>query len=304
MNRFYKISILVLLTIFPIGVCLCELTTQNTPILLITSFSYILFVCIISTVKLKKYQKAIALKLGLFPVYQYISSRSSISDNNSQNRIQETIAFVGDSVTFGYDDDNDGKQLELSWPEEVSKLLGCTVINCGISSASLLPIDSWTPIAWAKEYNKIPLHASIVGFMIGINDCFRKYPLGNFSDKGYDTFYGGLHKLIKGLQKRYPVGEGKDIFMIIYPHYDADVSFRKYVEAMYKVADFYSVPVCDLSINLGVSPYNDPHYIYWRKYNSNAFHSPHPTQPTSHLIAFRIANYINAHYGIPKKLNY
>lgn len=240
--------------------------------------------------------------MGLFPVYPppYCANNHDIIGRrlNPLPFHNNIVAFVGDSVTFGYDDDNFGKQLKLSWPEEVSELLGCTVINCGVSSGTLLPIDSWSPISWTNEIEKIPAQADIVGVMIGINDCFRKYPIGKFDDNDSTSFYGGLHLFIKGLQQRFPASKAKKIILVIYPHYDADENFKKYVEAMYSVAGHYSVPICDLSINLGASPYNDPDYFYWRKYPHNDFHSPHPTQPTSHLIALTVANYLNSHYGI------
>lgn len=206
------------------------------------------------------------------------------------------IGFAGDSVTFGYSDDLNGKRMILPWPKEVGELLGCRVVNCGVSSASVLSLDAWTPIAWAEEYKKIPSKIDILGVMIGINDCFRKYPLGSIEDKA--TFTGGLYVLFKGLKNRFRPEYGKEIFFIVYPHYDADKKFEQYIKAMYNVAELFSIPICDLSLILGVSPYNDPDYFYWRKYNNNEFHSPHPTQITSNLIAKSVANYIKAHYSI------
>lgn len=142
----------------------------------------------------------------------------------------------------------------------------------------------------------------ILAVMIGINDCFRNYPIGQPGDKENSTFYGGLDNLVKGLTAKFPTKDGKKIFLLIYPHYDADSKFRHYVKAMYDVADRYSLPVCDLSLILGVSPYNDPEYFYWRKYKDNIYHSPHPTQITSHLIAESVSNFIQSHYSIASKV--
>lgn len=208
------------------------------------------------------------------------------------------IGFAGDSVIYGYSDDKGGEQLDNPWVKEISYLLGCDVVNCGVSSASLLSIDSWTPKAWARDYAEIPKQIDILGFMIGINDCFRGYPLGTMNEQTGQTFYAGLHTLIKGLQKRFPASEGKIIFMIIYPHYDGKKEFSEYVRAMYEVADYYSVPICDLSLILGASPYNDPEYLYWRRYSSNDFHTPHSSHESSPLYARAIANFINSHYAI------
>lgn len=292
MRKLAKAIFLISLIIAPIAICGILIIYSNSPLAISIAGLYLLFIAGLIIFLIWDNYSSIKTRFGLWPIYNQTTHR-----HTQKQLSQQTIAFVGDSVTYGYDDDNNGKQLSTPWSKEVSELLGCTVVNCGINSASLLS-HSWTPISWVNEYNKIPSSADIIGFMIGINDCFRNYPLGEFSDNNTDTFYGGLHTLIKGLQQRFPADKGKKIFLIIYPHYDAIDTFKKYVSAMYEVADYYSIPICDLSITLGVSPYNDSDYLYWRKYPSNQFHSPHPTQATSHLIAEAIANYINSHFGI------
>lgn len=113
-----------------------------------------------------------------------------------------------------------------------------------------------------------------------------------------DTFYGGLYTLIKDLQKAFPAKEGKHIFMIMYPNYDAKSDFKEYVKAMDDMAQYFSIPVCDLSRRIGVSPFNDSDYTYWRKYASNEFHTPHPTQITSHLIAESVSCFIKSYFNL------
>lgn len=176
--------------------------------------------------------------------------------------------------------------------------MGTTVINCGVSSASLLAIDDWTPIAWIKGVKLIPHQADIVGVMLGINDCYRNYPLGEEGDKMPTTFYGGLYQFYKDLKERFRPESNKDIFVIIYPHYDASDSFNDYIKAMYYTVQLFSIPVCDLSLIVGASPYNDENYEYWAKYDNNDFHTPHPTQITSDLIARSVANFINSHFAL------
>lgn len=297
MRKLYKLSFFLLLSLPPIIICICLIVFPNNTVSILIAASYLLFIAILIVIFSIRNYESIKLKLGIFPVYH---SDKQLHGGGQNIGSQRVIAFVGDSVTYGFDDDNQGKQLALSWPEEVHQLLSCPVVNCGVSSASLLPIDSWTPIAWATEFNKIPSAANLLGVMIGINDCFRKYPIGDFKDREANTFYGGLHTLIKGLQLRFPAHKGNDIFLIIYPNYDADLKFKDYIKAIYEVAEYYSVPICDLSIRLGASSFNDPNYLYWRKYSTNNYHTPHPTQITSHLIAKNIANYINYNFLLGK----
>ena len=255
----------------------------------LTSFT-ILLICIEVCYFLFLHYKGFLLRLGIYSVYK----GGNFIQPSFKGRL---IGFCGDSVTFGYSDDKDGKQLDSAWIKQIPKLLGCDVVNCGINSATVLNIDG-TPKAWAKSYNEIPKQIDILGLMIGINDCYRKYPLGLFEDRCDSTFYGGLHKLIKGLTERFPIHNKKHIFIIIYPNYEAMKDFDNFTDAMYKVANYYSIPVCDLSLFLGASPYNDERFEYWRKYQDNDFHNPHPTEMISHAYATAIANYINSHFLI------
>ena len=98
-------------------------------------------------------------------------------------------------MTYGNDDDYDGKQIKVPWPKEVGDLLGCNVVNYGVPSATVLDIDSWTPVAWSKAYDRLSKNVDILGIMLGINDCYRNYPLGTPRDREDSTFYGGLNAL-------------------------------------------------------------------------------------------------------------
>lgn len=300
MGKLYKLLIICGLTITPICVILFTLLSINSKLSALPCIIYICAIIIILTVLIYKNYNYLRIKLGLFTVYQRITpprSRNRLHEYPNQlNRY--TIAFVGDSVTFGYDDYRNGAQLERPWSKEVSRMLGATVVNCGVSSSSLLSIDKWTPIAWVNKLNLIPIKADIVGVMIGINDCYRNYPLGMKGDNTSNTFYGGLYVFYKGLKERFRPENNKDIFVIIYPHYDAKDDFLNYKDAMYYTAQLFSIPVCDLSLVVGISPYNDTNYEYWAKYNDNDFHSPHPTQIASDLYAKSIANFIKSHFEL------
>lgn len=299
MGKLYKILLIGGLAIAPICVILFILLSSNSRLSALLCIIYICAIITIMTVLIYKNYHYLCLKLGLFAVYQRITpplSQCSRGYSNQLNRY--IIAFVGDSVTFGYDDYRNGSQLERPWPKEVSRMLGATVVNCGVSSSSLLSIDKWTPIAWVNNLNLIPAKADIVGVMIGINDCFRNYPLGAKGDQTSNTFYGGLYLFYKGLKERFRPENNKDVFIIIYPHYDAKDNFINYKDAMYYTAQLFSIPVCDLSLVVGISPYNDTDYLYWAKYNNNEYHSPHPTQIASDLIAKPIANFIKSHFEL------
>lgn len=208
---------------------------------------------------------------------------------------EKMIQFVGDSVTYGYDDDNSGAQLTNPYPKLVGQQLKTIVENRGISSASLMDgvmgDNTPTPVAWVNAYTTLYDGFDVVGAMIGINDCYRGYTLGQFSDTTADTFYGALHIFIKGMRNKYLPEDGKHFFMMIYPHYEGrPATWDDFCNAIIEVSDYYSVPVLDLRKECGISPYNDSTYKYWRL--SGGIHSAHLTQLGCNVVASVISKYI------------
>jgi len=84
-------------------------------------------------------------------------------------------------------------------------------------------------------------------------------------------------------------------YLLLQLTYDVLPYWYKYKKALYEVAEYYSIPICDLSKNLDISPYADDDYTYWpnTKYKGQeGLHSPHPTQKDANLYAIVIANFI------------
>lgn len=208
------------------------------------------------------------------------------------------IAFVGDSVTFGLDDDNSPAQLPDPWAKQVSVITKALTYNEGVSSSSLMDGVTGggnpTPKAWALEYDDLPNNYDIIGTMIGINDCYRDYTLGQFTDRTADSFYGALHVYMTGMQNKYPAENGKHLFMMIYPHYDKKNTYDTFMNAIVEVARYYSIPVLDLRYECGISQYNDTQYKYWRQAGNG--HSAHLTQLGANVVAPVIANYIEERF--------
>lgn len=211
------------------------------------------------------------------------------------------IAFVGDSVTYGYDDANAGQQLANPFPAQVSYNTGATVINEGISSASLMDgvtADGHTPTpcAWVLQYPNLDNRYDIVGTMIGINDSYRNYVLGTFTDRVDTTFYGALHIYCAGMLAKYAPKDGKKLFFMLYPQYDAGGNatnynrFLLFRQAMKEVAEYYSIPILDLAHELGMSVFADTSFEYWPA--SGNGHSPHPSQLGADLIGTVVSNWI------------
>ena len=214
------------------------------------------------------------------------------------------IGFTGDSITFGANpnysstDEESNERLEIPFPKRVGEILNVSTINYGVNSGSLMDGltggGTQTPMALVNEYVKYR-DVDIFVFMIGINDLYRGYPLGDIEDRTNDTFYGALHNLILGLTTKYSSDKHK-ILMMIYPtYYGSSEDIRRrtplFFGALKEVAEYYSLPVLELDKCLGINVFSDIDHEYWvTKTNS------HPTQKCADLIAKVIANYINSNF--------
>lgn len=202
------------------------------------------------------------------------------------------LAFCGDSVTYGLNQDG-GARLD-AFPDQVGRLLGCQTTNYGVSSAS---VGGTSPRVWSKDYTVVSTEEDIIGVMIGINDFYREYSLGN--KDGSSGFYKDLHTMWKGFISRFPPSAGKRLFCMIYPYYDVKPNWEKWTAAMQEVAEYYSIPILDFSKELGINPHMDVNFEYWREEGrGTGKHNAHPTQLTHDMMAKVVAAYIKSHYEV------
>lgn len=202
------------------------------------------------------------------------------------------LAFCGDSITYGLNQDG-GARLD-AFPDQVGRLLGCQTTNYGVSSAS---VGGDAPRVWSKDYTVVSTEEDIIGVMIGINDFYREYSLGN--KDGSSGFYKDLHTMWKGLINRFPPSAGKRLFCMIYPYYDVKPNWEKWTTAMQEVAEYYSIPILDFSKELGINPHMDVNFEYWREEGrGTGKHNAHPTQLTHDMMAKVVAAYIKSHYDV------
>lgn len=173
------------------------------------------------------------------------------------------IAFLGDSITEGY-----GATNRYGYVDYIKEYSGANCFNFGIAG---------TRIAKQKEFSlNNPLYDKdfcmraedldgdfdyIVVFG-GTNDFGHgDAPLGAFSDRTPDTFYGALHTLYNILLKKY----SKSKIVVVTPIYRTaqgelikpDLSLKSYVKAIKQVAEYYDLSVLDLFENDGCSVFDD-----------------------------------------------
>ncbi|MFU0834076.1 MAG: hypothetical protein ACFWT9_13715 [Lactiplantibacillus plantarum] len=220
----------------------------------------------------------------------------------------KTFGFLGDSITHGLDPDHSTHEhttvLPHPWANQVADALGANMINYGVNSATVVPVDNH-PTPLIEKYKEMSPDLDYVIVMGGINDAFNQIPLGKMEDRDSSTFYGGLHILYKALAQKYKRRDGKHVIVMTYPRYDAlhtvrnDVTFDQFVQAMRDVAGYYSIPIIDLYNNCEISPFSDDEFEYWIENDPikhDGLHNPHPRQSAADIIADKICRYLRSSY--------
>ncbi|MBQ8207281.1 MAG: SGNH/GDSL hydrolase family protein [Clostridia bacterium] len=180
------------------------------------------------------------------------------------------INFLGDSITQGVG----ASSADTVYHAVLKKEAGLREAkNYGISGTRFAlqkgtpqrPKDDYVDInSFCERFDKMDDDADAVVVFGGTNDYGHgDAPLGGFSDRTPDTFYGACHYLFSGLVKKYL---GKQI-VIMTPLHRANETIntgsckaagvgtlRDYVNIIREVAEYYSLPVLDLYASSGIQP--------------------------------------------------
>ncbi|MBQ7839400.1 MAG: SGNH/GDSL hydrolase family protein [Lachnospiraceae bacterium] len=186
------------------------------------------------------------------------------------NLRNKKINFLGDSITEGCGTSCQ-EAIFLNVLRENAGLAAAR--NYGIGGTryavqkgtELRPKDDYVDVnSFCERYDQMDDDADIVVVFGGTNDYGHgDAPLGSFSDRSPDTFYGACHYLYTNLIKKYL---GKTIVIMTPLHRcnelsdrgDAKVesygTLKVYVDIIREVAEYYSLPVLDLFANSGMQP--------------------------------------------------
>lgn len=178
------------------------------------------------------------------------------------------IAFLGDSITQG----GCASSEENTYVSKVGEMLGCTVLNYGVSGTRIAPHSN--PEDKYGEYflmraKKMDRSADFVFVFGGTNDYGHgDAEMGEeFSTDG-NTFNGAFNQLIAYLFDVY--GKEKVCFILPLPRFNSDSVYGEgfkttalyplsdYVEAERKRLDFYGAQYMDLSSVFGMPKSGEP----------------------------------------------
>jgi len=169
------------------------------------------------------------------------------------------INFLGDSITQGAGVARE-EEIYLNVLKEAEGLAAAR--NYGIGGTRIARQaggEDWGP-SYSVRYAQMDDDADIVVVFGGTNDFGHgNAPIGCFSDRTDDTYWGACHVLMRGLIEKYP--DALIVFMTPLHRSDEDVPsagnalpLKRYVEILRETAEYYALPVLDLFAVSGIQP--------------------------------------------------
>lgn len=157
--------------------------------------------------------------------------------------------IIGDSIT-----DKRHQPKTKKYHELISEKTGCKVMDYGVSGSGFTVKESFL-----ERLQRTPPDADYITVFGGTND-FRlgSKPLGVFTDRNNESFYGSLHLFFQAMIKKYPTKQLSAITPL--PRWrksEGDFNSRgetlkQYTEAIRKVTGFYGIPCKDMHSEGGI----------------------------------------------------
>lgn len=204
----------------------------------------------------------------------------------------EVVNFLGDSITQGIGASCGSNK----YVDVFARKSGAIVNNYGISGTRIARQKSVSEkqsydLDFCGRYTEMAPDADVVFVFGGTNDFGHgDAPIGEFSDRTPDTFYGALHYLMLGLLERYP----DSVIVFATPlHRKVETRDERPPLGVFRgiikeVAEYYSIPVLDLWAVSGIST-NSP--VIMEKYVPDGLH---PSDAGHEVLADRIIGFLNA----------
>ncbi len=206
-----------------------------------------------------------------------------------------TINFLGDSITQGVGvTDSPKRYFELLKAKYgLLEVNGYGISGTRIAKQIVPSQDESCDKFFASRIDEMKCADAVVVFG-GTNDYGHgDAPIGTPSDRTPDTFYGACHDLYTRLIEKYP---GKPIVIMTPLHrttedeaqikHGVSVTLKTYVNIIREVAEYYSLPVCDLFKNSGLQP-RVP--VIMDKFIPDGLH---PNDAGHEIIAERLGNFL------------
>lgn len=201
------------------------------------------------------------------------------------------INFLGDSITQGHGV-ADPKNLFVNRIKEIYGL--AEAHNYGIGGTRYArqqdPNDQFEQAGnFCKRLFDMDLDADAVVVFGGTNDHGHgDAPIGNFSDRTPDTFYGACHYIYSNLMSRFPTAQ----LAVLTPLHAVGETkpekppLKTYAEIIKEVAEYYAIPVLDTFAVSGFQPAVETNR---QRYMPDGLH---PNDDGHALLARKIGNFL------------
>ena len=208
------------------------------------------------------------------------------------------INFLGDSITNG----TGASATENRFIDKVAEYTGAVCRNYGIGGTRIARQHKPSEIPefdldYCSRVAEMDPDADVVVVFGGTNDYDHgDAPVGKFSDRTPDTFYGALHTLYTSLIEKY-----SDSYIIVmtplhrcgenFIHQGVDgpkAPLKDYVNIIREVAEYYSLPVIDLYATSGLQP-EIP--IIKEKFMADGLH---PTDEGHKILAKKVVAFLKS----------
>ncbi|MCI8515675.1 MAG: SGNH/GDSL hydrolase family protein [Hungatella sp.] len=174
----------------------------------------------------------------------------------------KTLVALGDSLIYGNQLGNDKTWIHLLAQKHHMKAYNYGENGNPVASQTTEP----ERIPMCVRYRDMVGEADYVVILGGANDKRLDVPIGEISVSNPDitTFAGALNTLIGGVTAKYP--RARLLLMTNYNRWPNSnrlgLSDIDYVDAMLKIASFWSIPCFDNYRNIGIS-FQNPAHLSW-----------------------------------------
>ena len=205
------------------------------------------------------------------------------------------LNFLGDSITEGVGvSENSKRYFELiKMKYELREANGYGISGTRLAKQRIPSDEASFDKYFASRIDEMKDADAVVVFG-GTNDFGHgDAPIGTFSDRTPDTFYGACHDLYIKLIEKYP---GKPIVIMTPLHrteedevrvkHGVSVTLKTYIDIIREVAEYYSLPVCDMYKKSGLQPRVD---IIKERYIPDGLH---PNDAGHEIMAARLGAFL------------
>ena len=177
----------------------------------------------------------------------------------------KVINFLGDSITQGHGvmEEKNIYHQRIAKTYKLKRANNYGISGTRFAKQQVPTVDNPSFDQWfASRVEDLDPAADAVVVFGGTNDWGHgDAPIGTFSDRTEDSFYGACHVLYSKLIARFP---GKPIVVVTPLHRvgerdkhkreDREMMLSDYVDIIKEVARYYSLPVCDMFSISGLQP--------------------------------------------------